>query len=76
MGNIYSSAHHPVIYLGPHENHQSERRDDTLSNSLICPSDKDIVEVLASLWLRRVWVFQEVVPSKNLWVQCGRCRSS
>ncbi|PMD36218.1 HET-domain-containing protein [Hyaloscypha variabilis F] len=84
MGKIYSLADHTVIYLNflnPQEAAKldgcmSSNLDDWLSSNV----DKsqfsaDIAElILSHTWFRRVWVFQELVLSKDPRVQIGRHR--
>ncbi|KAK1996947.1 HET domain-containing protein [Colletotrichum falcatum] len=78
MGRIYSTAHNTVIHLGD--------LTPDVSTVFAAPrgstpgaSDGDPGEVvdetrrslLAKSWFRRVWVLQELVLSKDPWVQCG-----
>ncbi|WQF81097.1 Putative heterokaryon incompatibility [Colletotrichum destructivum] len=81
MGRIYSTAHSTVIHLG--------NLHPGLSGVLTLPreSTSDSSEggggglvaqtrrgLLAKPWFKRVWVLQELVLSKDPWVQCGNER--
>jgi hypothetical protein len=76
MGRIYSTAHHTVIYLGP----LTPQGDMVLQDVLYRSSDiSEIIQaaeydLLSRPWFSRVWVFQELVLSRDLWVQCGGVR--
>ncbi|GJC81529.1 heterokaryon incompatibility protein 6, OR allele [Colletotrichum liriopes] len=81
MGRIYSTAHSTVIHLGdltpdmfgvfapPRESTSdvSEGR----SGRIVAEARRDL---LAKPWFKRVWVLQELVLSKDPWVQCGNRR--
>ncbi|KAK1978626.1 HET domain-containing protein [Colletotrichum cereale] len=78
MGRIYSTAHSTVIHLGNLTPDVSgvfvASRDSTPDAS---DGDADGIadetrrSLLAKSWFRRVWVLQELVLSKDPWVQCG-----
>ncbi|KAG7411853.1 Heterokaryon incompatibility protein 6, OR allele [Fusarium oxysporum f. sp. rapae] len=90
MGRIYSTAHHTVIHLGksppgfeklfidlkvqsqttPHGN-TSDLGHFTLAADEIDGMRRDL---LSKPWFRRVWVFQELVLSTDVWVQCDNLR--
>ncbi len=85
MGQIYSTAHHTVIYLGPLTPPVEKVLQATPSSSsgtrmnLTVGALTDIVQaadksLLNRPWFSRVWVFQELVLSRDPWVQCGGFR--
>jgi hypothetical protein len=80
MGSIYSSAHHTVIYLGPHSGDTSPL--DIVKQYLANQDPTHMKEnmesialrIMSSLWFTRVWVLQELVLSRDPRLQCGRSR--
>ena len=85
MGRIYSTAHHTVIYLGlltaPVERvlQATPSRSSGIWINLDAGALTDITQtaensLLNRPWFSRVWVFQELVLSRDPWVQCGRVR--
>ncbi|KAN0102087.1 HET domain containing protein [Hyaloscypha variabilis] len=77
MGSVYATADHTVIYLG-----EGTPETDRLLNDLqithdlhaLCnqPETLSAVKLLLSLpWFRRIWVLQELVLSRDPWIQCG-----
>jgi hypothetical protein len=78
MGKIYSMAEHTVIYLGPLEAKNADELNSWASTdfheSRLSSGLADLV--LSQPWFRRVWVFQELVFSKDPRVQLGRYRLS
>lgn len=76
MGKIYSVAEHTVIYLGPLEaknaNELNSRASTDFHESRFSSGLADLV--LSQTWFRRVWVFQELVFSKDPRVQLGQYR--
>lgn len=85
MGVIYGVASHTVIYLGPSTKEsdlvlQSAPRSslgiyhslDQLGREAMVQDAKE--EILTRPWFRRVWTFQELILSRDPWVQCGRRR--
>ncbi|KAH8902990.1 HET-domain-containing protein [Coniochaeta sp. PMI_546] len=86
MGVIYSVAAHTVVYLGPATREsdlvlQSAPRSlpgtylslDPVRRAAIVQAA--IVDILARPWFRRVWIFQELILSRDPWVQCGQRRT-
>jgi Heterokaryon incompatibility protein (HET) len=87
MGRIYSTAHHTVIHLGTLTK-EADRVLRAISPGLggvncdALSEDEDgasVVELaqhdlLTRPWFTRVWIFQELVLSKDPWVQCGNMR--
>jgi len=78
MGKIYSMAEHTVIYLGPLEAKNTDELNSWASvdfhESRLSSGLADLV--LSQTWFRRVWVFQELVFSKDPRVQLGPYRLS
>jgi hypothetical protein len=76
MGRIYSTAHHTVIHLGPLTPPIEMVLQATpyqLSN--ISENFQAAEKTLVNRpWFGRVWVFQELVLSRDPWVQCGGVR--
>ncbi|OIW34155.1 HET-domain-containing protein [Coniochaeta ligniaria NRRL 30616] len=78
MGMIYRVAAHTVVYLGP-----STRASDLVLEDY--PSlDQDRrgaivhaakLDILTRPWFCRVWIFQELILSRDPWVQCGQRRT-
>lgn len=103
MAQIYSTAHHTVIHLGPlTKNNEiilrsvpSNTTTGVLSsevvpkdlitadnivavNDPITAGDLEILAVYGLLrlpWFSRVWIFQELVLSRDPWMQCGNLRA-
>jgi hypothetical protein len=81
MGQIYATADHTVIYLGPWQPGADIHLEEVISDnkngrqSLPLPIDSKILKIiLRSEWFQRVWVFQELIFSRDPWVQYGRYR--
>jgi hypothetical protein len=76
MGERYSTADHTVIYLGCLDAQDALKLDGWASanfeQSHFTPEVADLI--LSSPWFRRVWVFRELVFSKDPRVQLGRYR--
>ncbi|KAH7382773.1 heterokaryon incompatibility protein-domain-containing protein [Cadophora sp. MPI-SDFR-AT-0126] len=83
MASIYSLAQHTVIYLGE----QSMESEVVFAALQVCHTEKapsvplhpryfDMARehILSSAWFTRVWIFQELVLSRDPWVQQGRSR--
>lgn len=83
MGQIYYRANNTVIYLGPltshaeiilREIHRAVLLGPNAENS---PSDEEVIikaaneGLLTQPWFHRVWVLQELVLSREPWVQFG-----
>ncbi|QDS76978.1 hypothetical protein FKW77_005668 [Venturia effusa] len=83
FARIYSTAQHTIIYLGP----SSAEGDVVLSlaplntNGIVssenssAQAEKAKDEILKLAWFSRVLVFQELVLSKDPWVQIGTLRA-
>ncbi|KAI0115491.1 heterokaryon incompatibility protein-domain-containing protein [Nemania sp. FL0031] len=89
MGQIYSLANNTVIYFGPltscaeiilQEVNRAILLEIAGPRAANCSSDEDMIldaakqSVLAQPWFSRVWVFQELVLSRQPWVQFGSRR--
>ncbi|KAF4960786.1 hypothetical protein FGADI_729 [Fusarium gaditjirri] len=90
MGRIYSTAHHTVIHLGKsppgfdelflHLKVQSQTamhgNTSDLGQLSLAEDEIDGMRryLLSKPWFRRVWVFQELVLSTDVWVQCDNLR--
>lgn len=83
MSSIYAIAHHTIIYLG-----DSSPQIDKLfticeslldhKQDIVDSSDSTVAQAFDQFverpWFSRVWVLQELVLSRNPWVQCGTRR--
>ncbi|KAF6520657.1 hypothetical protein HZS61_014915 [Fusarium oxysporum f. sp. conglutinans] len=91
MGRIYSTAHHTVIHLGKSPpgfeklfidlkvQSQTTMHGNTsdLGQLSLAADEIDGMrrDLLSKPWFRRVWVFQELVLSTDVWVQCDNLRT-
>jgi Heterokaryon incompatibility protein (HET) len=82
MGKIYATAQHTVIYLGSLtplaesvlravSTRYSTGSSRTAVDQVVKVAEKDL---LSRVWFTRVWVFQELLLSRDPWVQCGTLR--
>lgn len=86
MGQVYETATHTIIFLG-----EGDRSGESMISRVLARSEgtsfvpieehhEDTVEVLHQLlscgWFYRVWIFQELVLSRDPIVQYGRFRFS
>ncbi|KAF6833114.1 ankyrin and het domain-containing protein, partial [Colletotrichum musicola] len=86
MGRIYSVAASTIIYLGDLTVHASEvfaaaSPRQPHNSAPVTAEDASggvtalaVRDLLSRPWFKRVWVFQELVQSRDPWVQCGRTR--
>ncbi|KAK0672347.1 heterokaryon incompatibility protein-domain-containing protein [Cercophora samala] len=85
MGLIYRVAGNTVIYLGPSTSEtervlqSAPRTSMNVYPNWTQPQRHDIVqaaklEILNRSWFFRVWIFQELILSRDPWVQIGRRR--
>ncbi|KAE9366245.1 hypothetical protein N431DRAFT_517371, partial [Stipitochalara longipes BDJ] len=83
MGNVYETATHTVIFLGEGERPVESLLSHVLSKSeggIFTPlgEDEEIITalnyLLQSPWFYRVWIFQELVLSKDPMIQYGQVR--
>ena len=86
MGRIYSTAHHTVIHLGSLTPAAAKVLEAVPSktcgiysnleaNSLAHIIELATSEIITLPWFSRVWIFQEMVLSRDLWIQCGTLRA-
>ncbi|KAK1714116.1 HET domain-containing protein [Colletotrichum acutatum] len=86
MGQIYSTAHSTVIHLGhltsdvtevfsvPRDFAPEPGTDNGESTAVAAIGEGGPWSLLSKTWFERVWVFQELVLSRDPWVQCGSRR--
>ncbi|KAF5667670.1 Heterokaryon incompatibility protein [Fusarium denticulatum] len=90
MGRIYSTAHHTVIHLGKSPSGFEKlfmdlkiRNQTTMHGNAsdlgklsLSVDEVNVMrrDLLSKPWFRRVWVFQELVLSTDVWVQCDDLR--
>lgn len=79
MGSIYSLAQHTVIYLGGRSDFSDVVLKDLqgfLTGSTAGPDLLALAtsEILSRPWFTRVWVYQELVLSRDPWIQLGTSR--
>ncbi|KAH7357491.1 heterokaryon incompatibility protein-domain-containing protein [Pyrenochaeta sp. MPI-SDFR-AT-0127] len=89
MGDIYSLAHHTVAHVGESNDaideafitlHTNETESlipssSAESGALITRMQELILnQILTRPWFDRVWIYQELVLSPTVWLQCGRSR--
>jgi hypothetical protein len=84
MAQIYATAQHTVIHLWPSTDaHGTVLRavpsntSGVVGRSLTASGLVELAEgsILKSTWFTRVWVFQELVLSRDPWVQCSTLRA-
>jgi hypothetical protein len=82
MASIYKLAQHTIIYLGE-STAGSDAALKTLGErtfaSVLTTADTDafrlsVEYVLSRPWFTGVWVFQELIFSKDPWIKCGTSR--
>ncbi|PVH72254.1 hypothetical protein DL98DRAFT_520587 [Cadophora sp. DSE1049] len=79
MGSIYKTAQRTIIFLGPSCSSCSGVMGSIATNApdfIATPRHRDILNkhILAHQWFTRVWTLQELVLSKNSWIQKGTTR--
>jgi len=70
MEKIYSVAHHTIIHLGA----SGSGHENIIEFSGKKSRTEAAKAILGAPWFSRTWVFQELVLSRDPWVQCGRSR--
>ena len=75
MRDIYSFAQHTIIHLGD-SNDDCDQVMNAVLQGLLSPRlwKLLVLQILSRPWFTRVWIFQELVLSKDPWIQCGRKR--
>jgi hypothetical protein len=75
MRDIYSSAQHTIIHLGDSNDDCNQVMSAALQGPL-SPRLREVsaLHILSRPWFTRVWIYQELVLSKDPWIQCGRKR--
>ncbi|KFA68513.1 hypothetical protein S40285_05394 [Stachybotrys chlorohalonatus IBT 40285] len=74
MGQIYTAASHTIIHLGSLTEETNAVLADTLTMG---KSEAQTIagrDLLRRPWFGRVWIFQELILSRDPWVQCGFVR--
>jgi len=81
MGSVYATAEHTVIYLGegsPETYFLLNRLQSTCGSAYELAAFCSMAEtikfsklLLNRPWLKSVWVLQELVLSRDPWIQCG-----
>jgi len=79
MRDVYKTAQHTIIYLGG-ATPQSEsfmKRLGPINRSAhdYTATPSEALDLLNRPWLRRVWILQELVFSKDPWIHCGERRA-
>ena len=79
MGNVYRNATHTIIFLGePTENSDTVLGAvESSTTSIVVGEAREALpwhDVLDRPWFQRVWVYQELIFSRDPWLQCGRAR--
>ncbi|KAF8853985.1 HET-domain-containing protein [Acephala macrosclerotiorum] len=83
MGEVYRTAQRTVIYLGEATkysddvlNYISQRHKQKFGSSssdvkLSEPSQLNVHDIISRPWFTRVWIFQELLLSRDPWLQSG-----
>jgi hypothetical protein len=75
MRDIYSFAQHTIIYLGDSNDDCDQVMNAALQGPLSSRLRRlSVLQILSRPWFTRVWIYQELVLSKEPWIQCGRKR--
>jgi hypothetical protein len=76
MRDIYSIAKQTVVYLGESDAKCKAVLNKFQSSEMVSDECKSYFmdQVLSRLWFTRVWIYQELILSREVWVQCGRAR--
>jgi hypothetical protein len=87
MGDVYKIAHNTIIYLREstpdsdaviayscYLHKQRSNEGSSTSNSTLSTS-AELQDLLDRPWFTHMWIFQELLLSRNPWVQCGRSRT-
>jgi hypothetical protein len=78
MWNVYHTADHTLIYLGPTPSYwhkwagwMRKRKQIGIPYKTLESSYTEVEHFMTHQWFRRVWCFQELVFSRDPWLQCG-----
>lgn len=83
MGQMYRTAQRAIIYLGNATEHSDivlsylSRQlkegicNTTQESSILQPSRAQIYDIISRPWFKRIWIFQELLLSRDPWLQCG-----
>ena len=82
MGQIYQAASHTIIYLGaltPETEFvllkaRTEQIADGEREAVVEVANQEDMGILRRPWFTRAWILQELVMSRDPWVQCGTLR--
>jgi hypothetical protein len=76
MRDIYSIAKQTVVYLGESDAKCDAALNEFQFSDVVSDDCKSYftAQVLSRPWFTRVWVYQELILSREVWVQCGRAR--
>jgi hypothetical protein len=82
MGSIYQAAGHTIIHLGPLTSEAELVLLKARSRHVLKGKTEEIirlakqaeVDILLRPWFTRAWILQELVLSRDPWVQCGKLR--
>lgn len=84
MREIYSHAIRTIVYLGESDSvsdlilraeEEAINEDNETPDSTFLAIDLSTInKFLTRTWFSRIWIYQELVVAKEVWVQCGRTR--
>ncbi|KAL2062480.1 hypothetical protein VTL71DRAFT_6746 [Oculimacula yallundae] len=78
MGDVYRNATHTIIFLGEATESTEHILNTCINGEWFTPTEAysslSWEDILDRPWFQRVWVYQELVFSRDPWVQCGRTR--
>jgi hypothetical protein len=76
MRDIYSIVKQTIVYLGESDAKCDAALNELQSSEMVSDKCKSYftAQVLSRPWFTRVWIYQELILSREVWVQCGRTR--